>query len=96
MRLRGYSLATEKAYLLWIRRFIHFCKLQHPQDVDVKKIEEYLTYLTTESNVSVNTQKVALNALVYLFQKYLKRDIGDLGFKLVSKQRNLPVVLSKV
>lgn len=96
MRLRGYSLATEKAYLLWIRRFIHFCKLEHPQDVELAKIEEYLTYLVTEWNVSVNTQKVALNALVYLFQKYLKRDIGDLGFKLASKQRNLPVVLSKL
>ncbi|GJM12424.1 MAG: integron integrase [Pseudohongiella sp.] len=95
MRLRGYSLATEKTYLLWIRRFIHFCQLQHPQDVEVKKIEEYLTYLATQWNVSVNTQKVALNALVYLFQKYLKRDIGDLGFKLASKQRNLPVVLSR-
>ncbi len=95
MRLRGYSLATEKTYLLWIRRFIHFCKLQHPKDVEVAKIEEYLTYLATEWNVSVNTQKVVLNSLVYLFQKYLKRDVGDLGFKLASKQRTLPIVLSK-
>lgn len=96
MRLRGYSLATEKTYLLWIRRFIHFCDLQHPESVDVSKIEDYLTYLATEWNVSVNTQKVVLNSLVYLFEKYLKREVGDLGFRLASKQRSIPVVLSKL
>ncbi|PCI77483.1 MAG: recombinase XerD [SAR86 cluster bacterium] len=95
MRLRGYSLATEKTYLLWIKRFIHFCDLQHPETVDVSKIEEYLTYLATERYVSVNTQKVVLNSLVYLFEKYLKRKVGNLGFKLASKQRHLPTVLSK-
>ena len=95
MRLRGYSLATEKSYLLWIKRFIHFCDLQHPETVDIKRIEEYLTYLATERNVSVNTQKVVLNSLLYLFEKYLKRKVSDLGFKLASKQRHLPTVLSK-
>jgi len=38
---------------------------------------------------------MVLNALVYLFERYLKREVGDLGFKLASKQRNLPVVLFK-
>lgn len=95
MRLRGYSLATEKTYLLWIRRFIYFCDLHHPEKVDISKIEEYLTHLATHHNVSVNTQKVVLNALVYLFEKYLGRKVGDLGFKLASKQRTVPIVLSK-
>lgn len=95
MRLRGYSLATEKTYLLWIRRFIHFCDLHHPQDVEISKIEEYLTHLAVQWHVSVNTQKVVLNALVYLFEKYLRREVGVLGFKLASKQRHLPHVLSK-
>lgn len=94
MRLRGYSLSTEKTYLLWIRRFIHFTGGEHPQSVSTKKITTYLTYLATERHVSVNTQKTALNALVYLFEKYLKREVGDLGFKLAVKQRQLPTVLS--
>lgn len=68
--------------------------MQHPKDVDVGKIAEYLTYLASEQHVSVNTQKVVLNSLVYLFQKYLKREVGDLGFKLASKQRQLPTVLT--
>ena len=43
----------------------------------------------------MNTQKVALNALVFLYHKYLHVELGDLGFTLASKQRRLPTVLSK-
>lgn len=95
MRLRGYSLSTEKTYILWIRRFIQFSNDEHPRTVSFEKIGEYLTYLACERHVSVNTQKTALNALVYLFEKFLKRKVGDLGFKLAVKQRQLPTVPSK-
>lgn len=94
MRLRGYSLSTEKTYLLWIRRFIHFTGNEHPTIVPLSQIGSYLTYLAVKQGVSVNTQKTALNALAYLFEKYLKREMGDLGFKLANKQRTLPNVLS--
>jgi integron integrase len=47
-----------------------------------------------KQGVSVNTQKTALNSLAYLFEKFLKREMGDLGFKLANKQRTLPNVLS--
>ena len=52
MRLRRYSLAAEKTYLLLIKGFIYFCGLRHPQDIEVKKIEQYLTYLPNEWNVN--------------------------------------------
>jgi hypothetical protein len=44
-------------------------------------------------NAGVNTQKTVLKALVYLFEKSLKRELGDFGFKLATKQRQLPTVL---
>jgi len=94
IRLRGYSLATEKTYLLWIRRFIYFTGNQHPVDVEISQIQAYLTYLATERSVSANTQKVALNSIVFLFQKFLRREVGQLGFKLATKQRTIPTVLS--
>jgi len=96
MRLRGYSEATQKTYLLWIRRFIHFSGNVHPSQVPTAQITSYLTYLAAERGASVNTQKVALNALAYLFEKYLKRPMGELGFRLASKQRSLPTVLSSL
>ncbi|MFT4816872.1 MAG: integron integrase [Pseudohongiellaceae bacterium] len=94
MRLRGYSFATEKTYLLWIKRFILYTDKKHPSEVDVSQIQSYLTHLASEKHVSANTQKVALNALVYLFQKFLGREIGKLGFKLATMQRSIPIVLS--
>tara|TARA_R110002110_G_scaffold414951_1_gene647005 strand:+ start:292340 stop:293299 length:960 start_codon:yes stop_codon:yes gene_type:complete len=94
MRLRGYSYATEKTYLTWIKRFIYFCGKQHPADVPLDEITNYLSHLAADRHVSVNTQKLALNALVYLYQKFLKIEIGDLGFKLASRQRYIPTVLS--
>lgn len=69
MRLRDYILATEKTYLLWIRRFIRFCNSEHLESVDPKKIKERLTLLATKYNVSVSTQKIVLNALVVDSQK---------------------------
>jgi len=94
IRLRGYSLTTEKTYLLWIRRFIHFTGNQHPSIVQLSQISRYLTYLAVERQVSTNTQKTALNAIAFLFEKYLMRKMGNLGFKLATKQRALPTVLS--
>lgn len=94
IRMRGYSLSTEKTYLLWIRRFIHFTGNEHPATVSLSQISTYLTYLAMQRQVSINTQKTALNAIAFLFEKYLKREMGDLGFKLASKQQTLPTVLS--
>jgi len=94
IRMRGYSLSTEKTYLLWIRRFIHFTGNEHPSTVPLSQISAYLTYLAVQRQVSINTQKTALNAIAFLFEKYLKREMGDLGFKLAKKQQTLPNVLS--
>jgi len=80
--------------LLWIRRFIYFTGNEHPSTVPLSQISAYLTYLAAQRQVSINTQKTALNALAFLFEKYLKREMGELGFKLASKQRTLPRVLS--
>ncbi|MCG9597656.1 integron integrase [Vibrio sp. Isolate25] len=94
MRLSGYSIRTEKSYLYWIRSFIFFHDKRHPQDMGAYEVTQFLSYLANSRNVAVNTQKVALNALVFLYQSYLKIDLGDLGFSLASKQRQLPIVLT--
>jgi len=41
IRLRGYSLATEKTYLLWICRFIYFTGNEHPATVPLSQISAY-------------------------------------------------------
>lgn len=93
MRMRGYSMSTEKTYLLWIRRFLYFNRTQSIEALQPEHIATYLTYLAVERHVSINSQKVVLNSLVFFFHKFLKREIGNLGFTLASKQRYLPAVL---
>lgn len=95
IRLRGYSIGTEKTYLLWIRRFLYFNKGVEVESIQPDRISDYLSFLASERHVSVNTQKIALNALVYFFNKFLKREVGELGFRLATRQRQLPAVLSK-
>nr|WP_257982717.1 phage integrase N-terminal SAM-like domain-containing protein [Shewanella sp. GutDb-MelDb] len=94
IRLRGYSLRTEKAYLYWIKRYILFHQKAHPTTLNSVDVKNFLSWLANSQNVAVNTQKVALNSLAFLYQKYLKVELGDLGFSLATKQRTLPIVLS--
>ena len=68
----------------------------HPESLSKKDFERFLTHLVVEQNVSQSTQSVALNALVFLYQKFLGQPPINLGdFRKASRQRKLPVVLTK-
>ena len=41
IRLRGYSMRTEKTYLYWIRQFIYFTKKRHPCDVGAVEVKAF-------------------------------------------------------
>ena len=56
IRLRHYSLKTEKAYTNWIKRFILFHNKKHPKNMGETEIREYLSHLAIEQNVSSSTQ----------------------------------------
>lgn len=93
MRLRGYSLRTEKTYLHWVKRFIYYIGMRHPSSAGADEVRAFLTYLANDLHVAINTQKVALNALVFMYHKALGQDLGEMGFKLATKQRHIPTVL---
>jgi len=82
MRLRGYSIRTEKSYLYWIRYYIRFHKYRHPEEMAKKEITEFLNFLASDRNVTANTQRIALNSLMFLYSKILEQPITKLGFKL--------------
>ena len=94
IRLRGYSLRTEKTYIYWIKQFIFFNDKRHPREMGAQEVKTFLSWLSVTRHVAVNTQKVALNALVFLYHKVLKQELGELGFQPARKQQRLPVVLT--
>ena len=71
IRQKGLAYSTEKTYLYWIIYYIRFHKKRHPKEMGSLDVDEFLTYLATERNVSPSTQKTALNALVFLYKQFL-------------------------
>ncbi|WP_166252794.1 integron integrase [Marinobacter salicampi] len=95
IRVNHYSIRTEKSYWYWIRYFIRFHKMKHPQELGPGEVNEFLTWLAVHRNVAASTQAQALNALVFLYDKVLGMPLGELGtVTRTRKPRKLPVVLT--
>ena len=96
LRVRNYSKRTEETYLLWATQFLRFLNGRMDNQIDTIHVRRYLEYLALTRKVSPNTQKQALNALVFLFKYGLERELGDIGDFIKAKTTTrLPVVLSK-
>lgn len=96
IKVRGYSYKTEKTYYLWICRFIRFHHLRHPSEMREQEIEAYLTWLAAVQEVSINTQRIALNSVIFLYRHVLHEEIGLLNFKPAKPNKYLPVTLSPI
>jgi len=94
MRLRGYAIKTEKSYLYWIRYYIRFNGNKHPEDLGRNDIKRFLEHLANDRFASPATQRIALNAVMFLYNKFLEKPITNLSFQRSSKPRRLPTVLS--
>jgi len=95
LRLQRYAFETEKAYLGWIKRFAIFCGSDQLQDFGEPEIRAFLTHLAVERQVAGPTQKQAMSALLFLYQKVLGRELAYLEIRRAEKPRSLPVVFSQ-
>ncbi len=96
MRLRHYSVRTERCYCDWIKRFIHFHGRRHPREMAEAEVTAFLTHLARDGNVAASTQNQALSALLFLYKETLKTEIGWLeGVERATKPKRLPVVLGR-
>lgn len=91
-----YAKRTQSAYIDWATRFLAYFPNRKMTDLDANSVRAYLTNLAEKHNVAVNTQKQALNALVFLFQESEGRELGDFSdFKRAKKPIKVPTVLSQ-
>ncbi|GAA5520652.1 phage integrase N-terminal SAM-like domain-containing protein [Aliifodinibius salicampi] len=77
IRRQNYSYRTEQAYTKWIVRFVRYHQLKHPLSMGEEEVETYLNYLANERKVSAATQNEALSAILFLYEKVLKRPLGE-------------------
>jgi hypothetical protein len=65
IRLKHYSYRIEETYVQWIVRYILFHNKRHPKDMGVAEIEEFLTHLAVEGNVTAATQNQSFSTQFY-------------------------------
>jgi integron integrase len=95
IRLKHYSIRTERVYCEWVKRFIRFHRYRHPQEMSAAEIEAFLTDLAVRRNVSASTQNQALAALLFLYKEVLDLDLPFLAdIVRAKKPQRLPVVLA--
>lgn len=97
MRVKHYSVRTERAYTGWIRRFILANGRRHPSGLGGPEVEAFLTLLATRGHVAPGTQNQALAALLFLYREVLGVELPWMENVIRAKRpRRLPVVLSAV
>ena len=96
IRLRHYSLRTERAYVYWTRRYITFHGRAHPRSLGGQHVTTFLGTLATEGNVSAATQNQAFAALLFLYREVLRAELPWLdGIPRAKESRRLPSVLTR-
>ena len=96
IRTRHLSPRTEEAYLAWIKRYMIYHQNKHPRELHEQHIEQFLTSLAVDEEVSASTQNQALNAILFFSYEVLHVKIGMLEHIVRAKRtQRLPVVFTK-
>jgi integron integrase len=95
IRLKHYSIRTERSYVAWIRRFILFHGKRHPAEMGAAEVEAFLTDLAVRGRVAASTQNQAFCAILFLYKQVLKMDVlKDLDAVRAKRPVRLPTVLA--
>lgn len=93
--VRHYSRRTFDAYWHWARQFVLWSGRRPVRDLGKADVEQFLSWLANERQVSASTQRQALAALLFLYQQVLQQDVGWIDHVVRAKQpRRLPTVLT--
>ena len=96
IRLKGYSIRTEKSYVEWIRRFILFHHKRHPKEMGKAEIESFLSHLVIQRNVASSTQNQAFNAILFLYDHVLETKMPEEIQSIRSKNPvRVPTVMTR-
>jgi integron integrase len=95
VRVRGYSVHTEKAYVAWVARFLMFHRQRTPDSLRVEHVRQFLNHLGASGLYGASTQNQAFSALLFLYREVRGQTLA--GLEPVVRARNpvrIPIVLS--
>jgi len=96
LRVRHYARRSEDAYVGWIRRYIHYHGVRHPDEMGAVEVVEFLSHLAVAREVTASTQNQALAALLFLYRSVLGRELEGLDNAVRARApRRLPVVMTR-
>jgi site-specific recombinase XerD len=96
LRVRHYSIRTERSYVDWVRRYVRFHQMSaRDQLIPAEpKIEAFLSNLAVKGNVAVSTQNQAFNALLFLYRDVLHMKVGKIESVRATRPARVPCVLT--
>ncbi len=95
VRLKHLSLKTEKSYLAWILRFKSYVHSKPCGALSEQDVKNFLSFLAVEKKISAATQRLAFNAVLFLYRNLLSVAINELETVVPARlPRRLPVVLT--
>lgn len=96
LRVRHYSLRTERSYLAWMVRFVKHHGGRHPEEMGTPEVVAFLTHLAVDLRVSPATQRQAQSALVFLYRTVMGRGLEGLEAAVRARgERPVPVVMTQ-
>lgn len=96
MRLKHYSIRTERAYCDWVRRYVKFHGMRGREEMlpAEPKMERFLSDLAVQGNVAVSTQNQAFNALLFVYREVLHVPVGRIESVRATRPARVPTVLT--
>jgi site-specific recombinase XerD len=93
LRLRGFALKTQEAYLGAVRQLAgHYHK--PPDQISEEELRQYFLYLQEVKQVAPSTFTIALTGLKFFFEHTLQRHWPIFALVRPPREKKLPVVLS--
>jgi len=98
IRVKHYSIKTEKSYVGWIKHYIFYHNKKHPIEMSKLEIEAFLTHLAVDRKVSPSTQNQAFSAILFLCKEVLGVDMSFWNIQALRAQerKHIPQVLKKM
>jgi integron integrase len=96
MRLKHYSIRTERTYCQWVRRYVQFHQMKSREDMlpPEPRMECFLSNLAVKGNVAVSTQNQAFNALLFVYREVLHVQVGNIDSVRARRPARVPTVLT--